>query len=216
MQRKYLYSLGVSYYAEKEMQRLEKQASKGWQFVKMNRLGFLIFKKAPAQNKKFAVDFYTGEQSTEEIEDYLEMYQASGWSYLSNYKKRYYYFMADPKTPTIFSDKVSYMERLNLEQKWLVKNSFKMTIIGLIITIATHFLLSTHVLQQNFATGLLFGAGLALLLMPFIYFISGHLMNLRYKDRSDYYNNPEEYAKKQRFWLDTFFSMLFGAILVEY
>lgn len=38
--KKYLLSLGVAYYPEKEMVRLQKQASLGWHFVKMNRLGF--------------------------------------------------------------------------------------------------------------------------------------------------------------------------------
>ena len=89
--KKYLYSLGVSFYAEKEMLRLEEQARKGWQFVKMNRWGFLVFEKAAAQEKQFAVDFYTGSDTAAEIAEYLEMYEASGWTYISDYQKKYFY-----------------------------------------------------------------------------------------------------------------------------
>ena len=51
MKQKYLYSLGVSFYAEKEMMRLAQQARKGWQFVKMNQLCFLVFKKPKFQEQ---------------------------------------------------------------------------------------------------------------------------------------------------------------------
>lgn len=213
MKQKYLYSLGVSFYAEKEMMRLAQQARKGWQFVKMNQLGFLVFKKAPVQEKQFAVDFYTGNQSQAEIDEYLEMYEASGWTYVSNYQKRYFYFMADPDTPTIFSDKVSYAERLEIEQKWLMKNSFKISAFGLLILIIMSLLLAYHVIEMTFFSGFFTGGGIGLLLYPLIYFTSGYLLRRRYKDRSEFFNNPEAFAKKQRFWLDTLFNLMFGAIM---
>ncbi len=213
LKQKYLYSLGVSFYAEKEMLRLSKQARKGWHFVKMNQLGFLVFEKAPIQDKQFAIDFYTGNQTQEEIDEYLEMYEASGWTYLSNYHKRYFYFMADSGTPNIFSDKASYAERLELEQKWLFKNSFKTTILGVIILALITILLSYQLVEKNFFSGLFIGTGIGLFFFPLIYFIGGRLMRWRYKDRSEFFSNPEEFAKKQRFWLDTLFNLVLGAIL---
>lgn len=59
---KYLYSLGVAYYPEKEMMRLQEQAAKGWQFVYMNQFGFLKFIQSQPQEKKFAVDFFSRRQ----------------------------------------------------------------------------------------------------------------------------------------------------------
>lgn len=117
--KKYLLSLGVAYYPEKEMVRLQKQASMGWHFVKMNRLGFLKFIKGKSETTKYAVDFFEGDPS--EIVDYLAMYQAGGWTYISNYKDRYFYFKASPDTPAIFSDQESYQERIDNETRYLMK-----------------------------------------------------------------------------------------------
>ena len=48
---KYLYSLGVAYYPEKEMMRLLEQAAYGWQFVLLNQFGFLKFIQSQPQEK---------------------------------------------------------------------------------------------------------------------------------------------------------------------
>ncbi len=80
--KKYLLSLGVAYYPEK-MVRLQKQASSGWHFVKMNRLGFEVYQRRP-RNDQICSRLFEGEPS--EIVDYLAMYQAGGWTYISNIK----------------------------------------------------------------------------------------------------------------------------------
>ncbi|MBM9833190.1 DUF2812 domain-containing protein, partial [Enterococcus faecalis] len=127
------------YYPEKEMVRLQKQASLGWHFVKMNRLGFLKFIKGDPETTKYAVDFFEGEPS--EIVDYLAMYQAGGWTYISNYKERYFYFKASPDTPAIFSDQESYQERIDNETRYLMKKSILLSVISLVILAATYFLI---------------------------------------------------------------------------
>ncbi len=211
--KKYLYSLGVSFYAEKEMLRLEEQARKGWQFVKMNRWGFLVFEKAAAQEKQFAVDFYTGSDTAAEIAEYLEMYEASGWTYISDYQKKYFYFMADKATPKIFSDQISYAERLAAEQKWSFKNAFKLPLAGALIVALITVLLHYGVIGKQFFVGIILGLGLGMIIFPFTYLLFSLFMNWRYKNRAEFYQQPEAFAKKQRVWLDSLMNMLIGLLL---
>lgn len=92
MKKKYLFTYVANFYSEKECLRLETQARKGWRFIKMNKLGFLSFEKSTPEEKQFAIDFYTGSNTPEEIEEYLEMYKASGWDFISSYQSKYFYF----------------------------------------------------------------------------------------------------------------------------
>ncbi|MBO0475028.1 DUF2812 domain-containing protein [Enterococcus ureasiticus] len=58
--KKYIFSKGIAFYPEKEMQILKRQARKGWHFKKMNELGFLVFEKGSPEEKEFSVDFFDG------------------------------------------------------------------------------------------------------------------------------------------------------------
>ncbi|MGF1992784.1 DUF2812 domain-containing protein [Enterococcus casseliflavus] len=209
--KKYLLSLGVAYYPEKEMVRLQKQASLGWHFVKMNRLGFLKFIKGDPETTKYAVDFFEGEPS--EIVDYLAMYQAGGWTYISNYKDRYFYFKASPDTPAIFSDQESYQERIDNETRYLMKKSILLSVISLVILAAIYFLIRYFNIRTNpfwsFGLGLITG----LVFIPIGVGLTTILMKFLYKNRASYYNKPEKLAKRQRVIRDTVILMFVGAII---
>ena len=45
---------------------------------------FLKFIQSQPQEKKFAVDFFQGDKS--DVDEYLAMYEAGGWEYISSYK----------------------------------------------------------------------------------------------------------------------------------
>jgi uncharacterized membrane protein (DUF485 family) len=202
--KKYLLSLGVAYYPEKEMVRLQKQASMGWHFVKMNRLGFLKFIKGKSETTKYAVDFFEGDPS--EIVDYLAMYQAGGWTYISNYKDRYFYFKASPDTPAIFSDQESYQERIDNETRYLMKKSILFSVVSLAILAVIYFSIRYFNIRTNpfwsFGLGLITGLVLTTILMKFLY-----------KNRASYYNEPEKLAKRQRVIRDSIILMVAGAIV---
>ncbi|MCD5002499.1 DUF2812 domain-containing protein [Enterococcus saccharolyticus] len=209
--KKYLFSLGIHFYAEKECVRLEEQARKGWQFIKMNNFGILSFQKSSPQEKQFAIDFYTGDKSQAEIDEYLEMYRVSGWQYVTNYKKKYFYFMANKSTPKIFSDKVSYHERLQAEEQWYFKRSFSVSGIGVLLWVLIFWLYQQNGLRHLIS--IVTSLAVATTLYPLLYRITAKLMHLRYKHRPDYYNNPEAFAKKQRIWRDSLLHICVGAFI---
>jgi hypothetical protein len=208
---KYLYSLGVAYYPEKEMMRLQKQASQGWQFVHMNHLGFLKFVRCQPQEKKYAVDFFQGDKS--DVDDYLAMYEAGGWEYVSSYQKRYYYFQAAVDTPPIFSDQQSYQERIDREMRYLIIRSFWLTGIGvgalLLIYLLARWLWHTY----NEALGFFYGVAVGLILTPATISITSLVMRCLYKNRASFYKEPEKLAKRQNFWRDTLILMGVGALI---
>ncbi len=209
--RKYLYSLGVAYYPEKEMLRLQKQAMLGWQFVGMNRWGFLTFEKQPPMAKKFAVDFFEGELSEES--DYIALYEASGWHYISHYQKRYYYFEGNLDAPPIFSDQDSYQERINAEQRYLIKRAFVVTAIGALLLAMLYSIKTLWDWQNSPIWSFLFGICTGLLFVPAMVAIVSYLMRKLYKDRATYYNKPETIAKRQKVVRDLLLMALAGAIV---
>ena len=209
--KKYLFSFGINYYAEKECLRMQEQARKGWSFVKMNSLGLLSFERKPAEEKQFAVDFYRGDNAPEEIQEYLDIYEASGWEYISSYRKKYFFFKANLDVPKIFSDKASYEDRLKAESKWLFKRSFVVGLIGLLFTgvilAIRYFNTASEVLD------FFLGMSLPFALFPIMFLAVTWFMNSRYKNRADSYQSPEAFAKKQRVLTDTLLCIFIGALI---
>lgn len=208
--RKILFSLGVAYYPEKEMLRLQKQAMLGWHFVGMNRLGFLRFEKQAPQAKKFAVDFFDGESSEES--EYIALYEASGWHYISNYQKRYYYFEGNLAAPPIFSDQDSYQERINAEQRYLIKRSFWVALVGALLLAVLYSVKSIWHWQDHAIWSFVFGICTGLLFVPVMIAIVSYLMGKLYKDRAAFYNQPEKIAKRQKVVRDLLIMALAGAV----
>jgi hypothetical protein len=209
--KKYLYSFGVAYYPEKEMMRLQEQAAKGWQFVHMNSFGFLKFVQSQPQEKKFAVDFFQGDCT--DIEDYLAMYEASGWEYISSYKDRYFYFQAPLDASTIFSDQQSYQERIDNEARYLIKRSFRMTGIGLVILLGIYLLDRWLRFSSNEVLDFSYGVAVGVMCTPLAIVLVSFLMRRLYKNRASFYKEPEKLAKRQRVLRDTLLFMGVGALI---
>lgn len=138
--KKYIFSRGIAFYPEKEMQLLKKEAQKGWHFRKMNQVGLLVFEKGNAEEKEYSVDFFDG--TSDELSEYLVIYKQAGWENIANYKKKYFYFKADCGTPTIYSDSESYWLRMKKEWYWLLFRSLVYLPIG--ITLLLVFFLLKH------------------------------------------------------------------------
>lgn len=169
------------------------------------------FIKGKPEATKYAVDFFEGEPS--EIVDYLAMYQAGGWTYISNYKDRYFYFKASLDTPAIFSDQESYQERIDNETRYLMKKSILFSVISLAILAAIYFIASYFNIRTNpfksFGLGVLTG----LVFIPIGIGVTTIIMKFLYKNRASYYNEPEKLAKRQRVIRDTVILMFVGAII---
>lgn len=212
--KKYISSRGVAFYPEKEMEALKEQAQQGWQFQKMTALGLLKFSKAAPENKKFSVDFFSG--SKEEIDEYLSFYEEAGWEYVADYKKKYFYFKAEPYTPTIYSDEESYGTRMYKEWLWMFWQNLLCIPIGLAL-----FWLNIQMghwsLPHNFffvsSRGLLLFFATFFTAMPLSIIINVIFSLVIYKDRRKFYDRPEQFAKKQRLIRDMLILMLIGAII---
>lgn len=212
--KKYIYSRGVAFYPEKEMEILKEQAQQGWKFQKMNALGLLKFSKATPENKKFSVDFFSG--SKDDLDEYLSFYEEAGWEYVATYKKKYFYFKADPYTPTIYSDEESYGARMYKEWVWMFWQNLFSIPIGLLLfflnvlmgkwDVPHHFLFIT-------ARMFLMFFGTFFTVMPLSVIINVIFSLIIYKDRRKFYDRPEQFAKKQKFRRDIIVLMIIGAIL---
>ena len=211
--KKYLYSLGILYYSEKEALRIREQALKGWCFKKLNPAGFLVFEKQAPEDQQFTIDFYQGDNSPTEIQEYLDIYQASGWQCVSSYKNKYFFFKSDLGTQQPFSDKKSYLERLKAEERWAFKRVFPcmvLGLIGLVISLYLQFGQAGHFEQLN---SFLWILASLLFLYPLLFLMTTAILHSRYKQRGDSYQNPEAFAKKQRVWLDTLLLLCLGAVI---
>ncbi|MFD2305769.1 DUF2812 domain-containing protein [Enterococcus termitis] len=204
-EKKYIFSRGIAFYPEKEMLLLKKQAEQGWHFRKINRWGFLVFEKGQPEKKNFSVDFFDG--SSDELSEYLVIYKQAGWENIGSHKKKYYFFKADCTTPTIYSDPESYWLRMKKEWLWLLKCYLIYFPLGvaclglLILTKATKNPLLANVAVRVILTffGMFFAA------LPLGVVVSVLFSLVIYKDRINYYNQPERFAHRQKVLRDSLF-----------
>lgn len=211
--KKYIFSRGIAFYPEKEMELLKKQAKKGWHFKKMNHFGFLVFVKGESEEKDFSVDFFDG--SPEELSEYLVIYKQAGWENIANYKRKYFYFKANCDTPTIYSDSESYWIRMKKEWIWLLIRSLIYLPIGIGLL---SLLFLTKKNPSNFLSTTSIRALLAFLGMLFIALPIGVAINVAfslviYSDRTKYYNQPERFAKRQKIFRDSIFLAMIGFVV---
>ncbi|MGG5340607.1 DUF2812 domain-containing protein [Enterococcus sp. AZ192] len=211
--KKYIFSRGVAFYPEKEMQILKMMAEDGWLFRKMNRLGFLVFEKGEPEQKNFSVDFFEG--SKEELSEYLVIYEQAGWENIANYKNKYFYFKADLDTPTIYSDPESYWQRMKKEWLWMLRSYWIYFPIGLILLgILLHTKESNNLILSNLAFRVvLMFVGMLFVALPPGVVISVIFSLVFYRDRTKYYNHPERFAKRQKVMRDSLFLGAIGFVL---
>lgn len=212
--KKYIFSRGVAFYPEREMEILKEQAQQGWAFQKMNGFGLLKFSKAAPENKKFSVDFFSG--SKDELDEYLSIYAEAGWTYVATYKKKYFYFKADPYTPTIYSDEESYGMRMYKEWIWMFWQNLFCIPIGLIFIWLTIQMGKWDVPHTTLFISLrmfVIFFGTFFTVMPLAIIINVIFSLIIYKDRKKFYDRPEQFAKKQKYWRDIIVLMIIGAIL---
>lgn len=211
--KKYIYSKGIAFYPEKEMQLLKRQADEGWQFKKMNQAGFLVFEKGTPEEKDFSVDFFTG--SPNELSEYLVIYEESGWKNISNYKNKYYYFKAERNTPTIYSDSESYWIRMKKEWLWLFFRTLIYLPIGICILMLVFLTkeMQNAILANVVVRGILLSIGMLFTLLPLGIALTVAFSLVIYKDRTKYYNHPERFAKRQKVFRDSIVLAILGAIV---
>lgn len=209
--KKYLYSKGLAFYAELESQRLEQELADGWLIESISFFGFYRLKKVEKEEAHMVIDFYSGKKK--ELDDYLELYEASGWSEVTSYRNRYFIFKAPVNTESVYTDEESLATRIRKESIWFLKNSMIVTLFGILwLYVVRNQELGIKVEQHSFSYGFLHGIGIAFLFFPLITILLMLYYKVMYLKRSSYFKQPENYAKKQRFVRDIFVTMILGAI----
>ncbi|MGC6769970.1 DUF2812 domain-containing protein [Enterococcus sp. LJL128] len=212
--KKYVLSKGVALYPEKEMEVLREQAQLGWQFIKLNNFGFLEFQKNAPEIKKFSVDFFSGER--DELDDYLTIYQEAGWECISNHKKKYFYFKADPCVSSIYSDEESYWLRMRKEWLWMFWRNLLFVPFGLLLywlaflTREPHTSVTALYLISRF---ILFLLGTVFTVMPLSIAINVVYSLVFYRDRRKFFSRPEQFAKRQKVFRDIIILTIIGGII---
>lgn len=210
--KKYIYSKGLAFYAELESQRLEKELANGWLIESINFFGWYKLIQVEKEEARIMIDFYPDKK--DELEDYLELYQASGWSKVTSYRNRYFIFKAPINTESVYTDEESLATRIKKESIWFMLNSLIVSVFGIIWL----FLLNSPTFGLEFSKGsgwygFLQGMGIGLLSFPVLMIILMIYFKVMYLKRSSYFKQPENYAKKQRFLRDIFVTMLIGAVV---
>lgn len=209
--RRYLLSLGISFYPEKEVLRIEAMRRKGWRFVKMNQLGLMVFEPCQPAEKKYAIDFLA--EDPQEAADFLELYQAAGWQCVYVFGKHYYYFEADPETLALFSDAATYQEKIKLQEHFAVRQVWYLIPLGFLLLFIGFTGARVFPFLDEGVVAMLKLMGYLLVLWPFMMVAMQKIFALLYWRRKEHFRNPTTYAKGQQVWRDTLIFAVFGGII---
>ena len=204
-------SKGLAFYAELESQRLEKELANGWQIEKINWFGFYQLKKIEPEDRQIAIDFYSGEKG--DIEEYLSIYEASGWQKITSYRHRYFIFKAEKEHEAVYTDEESFTSRINSERVWFMLNAVVAFFIGLTAMGIMNLKPIKEVLMIYPVVYLIlsFIAGVAVA-FPIATIISMIYYKVSYGKRTAYFKKPEDFARKQSFKRDSIWLLLLGFI----
>ncbi|GEK31101.1 hypothetical protein KZO01_14100 [Kurthia zopfii] len=99
MKKKYLMSGGLAFSEQKDMDKLNKLAAKGWHVEKFAPLGYSLQKGEPT-NHIYCIDYH---KLNTDSEEYFELFQQSGWSHIDS-QSDLHLFTAPPETTPIYTD----------------------------------------------------------------------------------------------------------------
>ena len=125
---KYKYKLGngLAFSEEKDTKMCESFASKGYKLVKVTSFGFYKFEPSQPEEVSFAVDYTNKVLKNEELKEYIQIFESSGWSYVCSLET-VHYFKAQKGTVPIYTDDSTKLHKL----KMLRKISLQCLLIGI-------------------------------------------------------------------------------------
>ena len=99
---------------KKEEEYLREQHKRGWEFVKVNSIGFYYFKKCEPKDVIYQLDY--NPDSVTQKNEYVQMFRDCGWEYLQNYVGYSYFRKAasemDGAEEEIFCDDASRLDMM--------------------------------------------------------------------------------------------------------
>ncbi|MEK4760899.1 DUF2812 domain-containing protein [Viridibacillus sp. FSL E2-0187] len=105
---KYMMSGGLAFSEQKDMQKLQKNAQKGWHLSSFATLGYNLEKKEP-EDVQYSIDYRKLEKVEEE--EYFELFSTAGWTHVcSSYEM--HIFKASPNIKPIYTDVESNIDKI--------------------------------------------------------------------------------------------------------
>lgn len=154
---------------KKEEKYLSQQHKNGWEFVKVNLVGFYHFKKCTPKNVVYQLDY--NPESITQKDEYIQMFQDCGWEYLQNFAG-YSYFRKPASEMNgaeeeIFCDDIS---RLDMMKRVFKQRMVPLLCIFFLIIIPQIFIQSQFDRTENRILMLIFCVMFGLYLALFIVF----------------------------------------------
>lgn len=115
---KYIPSMGLAFSEKKEMEKLGKQAKKGWLLEDFSFLGYRLKKGEPA-DVTYALDY-----QKQPDDDYFDYFAAADWKHICSANEEIHIFQAPAGTEPIYSDPDTEMEKYQREKKTMGKVAF--------------------------------------------------------------------------------------------
>lgn len=165
--RKIMFSNGfASDVANCEMQKLSDKAKIGWRLKKVsNSALFYILEKSEPADLIYSFDYV--KLKKEEISDYLDLFEKSGWSYI-NSSNNFHFFCAPIGTPPIVSEQSTRCYQYRKLSKIMLIAGIQYTFLSIIFFILTKAFKYYAFNILRGITAALFGIFLAMMLLGFI------------------------------------------------
>ena len=98
-------------------------------------------------------------------------------------------FSGSFRDTSYFSDQQSYQERIDSEARYLMKRSFGITGVGLVILLLIYLLARWLILTYNEILGFSYGVAVGLICAPLVIGVVSFLMRRLYKNRASFTKN---------------------------
>lgn len=148
---KYIMSNGIAFSEEKDLKKLRKYAAKGWIVKRFKRMGYEL-EKGVAEDTIFSLDIRPLAEN--ELEEYIEMFELSGWEYVCSSYYGAHLFKAKPGTKPIYTDKETKQEKIKILRQ-PVMSAVVISMAMLIVSYLVHSV-SSGVLSTIFSIVFLF------------------------------------------------------------
>ena len=116
---KNVFKIFFAWQEKKEENWLREMSNEGWH---LDNTGFLnyTFRKGEPKDMVYRLDFKI--TRSENIDDYITLYEDAGWEYISKMGPFWYYFRIEPEeglSPELYSDNASKIKMYN-SLRWLI------------------------------------------------------------------------------------------------
>jgi hypothetical protein len=178
--KKIIFSYGfASDTNNKEMKMLSEQAKKGWRLNKIGSMGlYYILTKNEPTKLTYCFDYVKLEN--DEKENYLEIFEIAGWSYVDSCEN-FHFFCAPPDTPPIVTEQSTRHYQYQQMSKVSLKMGIISTLISLLALVVNRTLNHYDFFILAKISAVLFGLFLVLALMNLIGNFVYLLLSRKYK-----------------------------------